>query len=349
MPEFSPIDRLCMKRCLQLASRGGYHVGSNPLVGAVIVHKNRIIGEGYHQIYGGPHAEVNAIGNIHSDELDLLQQSHLYVSLEPCNHYGKTPPCTEALLEAGIPRVTICNLDPNPQMAGKSIELLKLKGVEVRAGLLAEEGRLVNRGYFIRHEEGLPFITLKWAQSADNFFGQRGKQVWLSNETSRLLAHRWREEHDAILVGTNTALTDDPELTNRRGQGRSPHRYVLDRNNRLPPDLSLFTDSHPTTLITSGNDISIQKKNKHVIQLSEDNWNPKEVFKSILRSGHNTILVEGGAQLIRSLIKEGLWHEARIIHTPVVLSEGIKSPNLKGKILKKYSLNQDKVFIISNL
>lgn len=332
-----------------MARLGSHHVLSNPQVGCVITHDDRIIGEGYHRQYGGAHAEIEAIRSIQAKDKALLSEAHLYVSLEPCFHHGKTPPCVEAILKEGIKEVTICNLDPNPKTHGKSLSKLRAAGVKVHVGLMSAEGVELNRRFFVNQTESLPYVILKWAQSKDGYLGKKDQQIWLSNKLSNLQVHKWREEVDAILIGTNTAITDDPLLTNRRPQGRSPHRFVLDRFGRIPKNRKILCDDLPTTIITSLDKYSINRANKEVHMLSTEHWNVKNILRIIYKCGYSKLLIEGGAALHKSVITNELWHEARIIHTPIKLITGIKAPMLAGKVKRQYLLKSDRVLIINNL
>ena len=347
MGEFTEFDIKMMRRCLDLAGLGGREVRANPMVGAVVTYRQKIIGEGYHKYYGGPHAEIEALRSIAPFHKDFLGESTMYVSLEPCNHHGKTPPCTEAILDSGLKRLVVANLDPNPLMRGQSLEKLRQEGVEVMEGLLRDEGRMTNKKFFVNHTESIPYVILKWAQSKDGYFGLPNKQVWLTNEQSRLLTHRWRGEIDGILVGTNTVEVDDPQLTNRIAKGDNPHRFVLDATGRLDPKLRIFDQSAPTTLFTSNT--KVDRDGVQIIVIPEGEWSLKNILEEIYKLGITNLMIEGGAILLKSIIKENLWHEARILHSSTKLNEGIKAPMVKGKIDKKYQLDNDKVFIINNL
>ena len=349
MDQYTEVDRKLMKRCLHLAMHGSYHVGANPLVGAVISHDDRIIGEGYHKIYGGPHAEIEALRSVAREDRHLLKKSQLYVSLEPCNHHGKTPPCTDAIIEAGIPALTICNIDPNPRMSGISINKLKTHGVKIRHGLLENEGKEVNKKYFVNQSQGLPFIILKWAQSKDGFIGKKDQQVWLSNDQSKLQVHRWREEVDAIIVGTQTVIIDNPQLTNRRLHGRSPLRIILDRTGRIPKTAKVLSDAIPSIIFTTQNPYTNLIQNKKIYTMDPADWELHSILRILFQHKVSSIMIEGGALLLRSFIKLNLWHEARIIHSGISVNNGIRAPLLSGKIKEKFCLDQDKILIINNL
>lgn len=343
------IDQSFMRRCFYLARLGSYHVKSNPQVGSVITYQDRIIGEGYHRKYGGAHAEIEALNSIRESDRSLLSKSHLYVSLEPCFHTGKTPPCVEAILAAGIPEVTICNLDPNPKTHGKSLEKLRSTGIKVNVGVLSEEGLHLNRRFFVNQLEKNPLVVLKWAQSKDGYIGKRGQQVWLSNELAQLEVHRWREEIDGILVGTDTAIVDNPLLTNRKTPGRSPQRFVLDRQGRIPLDNHLVDDELSTTIITSLKNYPLKNEHKKVMYVHPDSWEMDNILRRIYENGCNKLLIEGGAALHKSMIKNNLWHEARVLHTSTMLNTGIRAPLLSGQVINEYHLQSNRVLIINNL
>lgn len=311
-----------MRRCIQLARCGEAGAPPNPMVGAVVVCNGRIIGEGYHRRCGGPHAEVNAINNVRDKQ--LLGQSTIYVSLEPCSHYGKTPPCTDLIIRSGIPRVVVGCADPFAKVNGSGIKKLQEAGCEVVVGVLEEECRELNRRFFTFHQKHRPWILLKWAQSEDGYIS--GKRPF-SNILTQSLVHRLRARYQAILVGTNTAITDNPSLTTRLWQGPNPLRLTIDRHNSLPETLHLKDDSTPT-----------------VIYRQES---IPEILDDLYRRGIQSLLVEGGAKLLQSFIDAGLWDEARMETAPFCLGKGTKAPTLKdaqptdlcnygGQILKYY-------------
>lgn len=300
-----------MRRCLQLARCGEAGAPPNPMVGAVIVCDSRIIGEGYHRRCGGPHAEVNAINSV--KEKDLLSRSTIYVSLEPCAHYGKTPPCADLIIETGIRRVVIGCTDPFAKVNGLGIKKLQEAGCEVQVGVLEQECRELNRRFFTFHEKHRPWIILKWAQSNDGFIG-KDERVILSNALTQILVHRLRARSGAILVGTNTALMDNPTLTTRLWPGPNPLRLTIDRNGILPLTLHLKDNSTPTVIYSHE---SIE-----------------EILADLYARGIQSLLVEGGAKLLQSFIDKGLWDEARIETAPLCLGQGTKAPTLKDEQLK---------------
>jgi diaminohydroxyphosphoribosylaminopyrimidine deaminase/5-amino-6-(5-phosphoribosylamino)uracil reductase len=318
-----------MARALQLAKMGLGNVAPNPLVGCVIVHPEfGIIGEGYHQKYGGPHAEVHAIHAV--TDTELLRKSSLYVTLEPCNHFGKTPPCADLVIKMGIPKVFVCNLDPNPLVAGKGIQKLKQAGIEVETGILEKEGLALNRFFFHFHTNKKPFITLKWAQTSDGFIARSdGSSKWISGPESRQVVHKWRAEHQAIWVGKNTLRIDNPSLTVRDWKGLNPIRIVLDPKLELPTDLQVFTDDSAPTWIFNQ---VLEKEEGHLKFFLLDP--KKDVIESILShlSSNNiqSLFVEGGSTLINSLIETGHWNEALVFTGAATFETGIPAPELKN-------------------
>ncbi len=345
---------LYMRRAFDLAKLGAGKVAPNPMVGCVIVHDNQIVGEGYHMKYGGPHAEVNAINSIAEHNRHLLTSSSLYVSLEPCHHFGKTPPCVNLVLKHKIPRVFISCKDVNPLVAGKSIEKLKAHDVEVTSGVLEEEGRLLLKRFETFFQKKRPYIILKFAQSKDGFLGKVGEQVWLTGKMAKRLVHKWRSEDAAILVGTTTAEVDDPSLTTREWSGDSPTRLVIDRSLRLGKKLKVLNGNVPT--------IVFYDKNKLVTSTHtvKGNFPPKYVpldFSQSILSEMMTylynnkilsVLVEGGAKLLESIIASGLWDEARIFTADVVLGDGIAAPRVSGQVFEEETIGEDKLLVLKN-
>lgn len=315
-----PQAEIFMQRALALATQGAGAVSPNPLVGCVIVHNGQIIGEGYHQRYGHWHAERNAIESV-SDK-SILSESTVYVTLEPCSHYGKTPPCANLLIEHRVAQVVICNTDPFPLVAGRGIEKLKKAGVEVEIGLLANTGRWLNRRFFTFVEKQRPHIILKWAESADGFMAKPlFGAVQISSYPAKQLLHRWRSEEDAIMIGTNTARYDNPHLTVREWAGRSPVRVVIDRHNSLPKGLHIF-DGAVETLV-----------------YRED---IPEILQDLYERKLQSLIVEGGPTLLQSFINQGLFDEIRVFRSNTMyLHEGIKAPVFEAKILKTEEVSTD--------
>lgn len=324
-----------MQRCLQLARKGEGHTASNPMVGAVVVHGGKIIGEGYHRQCGGAHAEVNAIASVR--EPALLPHSTLYVSLEPCNHYGKTPPCTELIISKKIPRVVVATPDPNPQVAGKGIERMRRNGIEVDVGLLEEEARELNRLFFANQRYRRPYIFLKWAQSSDGFMDhcrtleEQTPPVRISNDLTQTLVHKLRTEVQGILVGTRTALLDNPRLNARKWFGNHPVRMVIDRENRLPDTAHLLDGSIPTLVFTASVPVNRPHPERVRYVPIEFNKNTNEqILKYLHQEGMASILVEGGATLLHSFILQHLWDEAWIEISEKQLFSGIRAPQIDG-------------------
>lgn len=324
------MEEAYMKRCLALAVLGAGCVSPNPMVGCVIVHRGRIIGEGWHCRYGGAHAEVNAVADAEAAGFgDLLPESTLYVNLEPCSHWGKTPPCADLIVEKRIPRVVVGCIDSYCEVSGRGVSRMRDAGIEVTVGVLEAECLRFNRRFFTAQNEGRPYVILKWAQTSDDFLdavrpSAEVPPAWMTGEAARILVHRWRAEEDAILVGTRTALVDNPSLTVRAWEGRNPLRVVLDRHLVLPPDLHLFDDNARTVLFTSqARKADAQAKfaeNPNVaIEIFED-------FSDLLRTlaqppyRVQSLIIEGGARVLDACIKAGLWDEARVFTAPVSLN-----------------------------
>ena len=332
MNSFSSRDKLYMQRCLQLARCGAGSTSPNPMVGAVIVYDDRVIGEAYHIRAGEPHAEVNAVNSVKECDLPLLERSTIYVSLEPCSHYGKTPPCCDLIIARRIARVVIATTDFNAQVNGGGIARMREAGIEVLVGLLEAESRRLNGAFFAFHQKKRPFVTLKWAQSADGFIDRQrsgGKALGISSGVSRVAVHKLRSMHDAILVGTRTALLDDPSLDIRHWAGRAPLRLVIDRNGVLPLGLRLFDDSLPTVVFTSVYRKELSGKNIEQVNLDFS----CDVVPQILTFMHsrklNNLLVEGGAVLSRSFMDAGLWDVVRVEVNPALsVGEGVAAPAL---------------------
>lgn len=333
-------DELYVDRCFDLAIKGKGNASPNPLVGSVIVYEDRIIGEGYHQQYGGPHAEVNAVASVATEDLPLLAQSTIYINLEPCCIYGNTPPCTNLIIKHKIPRVVFSCLDQTAGVQGKSIKILEAAGCEVIVGIQRERGESLNQERSIFTTQQRPYVILKYAQSSDGFLGKTEQSVWLSNSISKRLVHKWRSESDAIMVGTNTAQTDNPKLTNRLFYGKSPLRIVLDRELRLAPELHLFDQSQPTWVITEQKNAP-NKENLSYKQFQFNDQLLSSILYALFQEKHSTLIVEGGKQLLHSFIDAGLWDEARVFETPALLHEGLKAPMLQLAPAQSFKIKQD--------
>jgi diaminohydroxyphosphoribosylaminopyrimidine deaminase/5-amino-6-(5-phosphoribosylamino)uracil reductase len=323
-------DELFMRRALDLAALGQGTTRPNPLVGCVVVGpEGTIIGEGYHQQYGSPHAEVNALASV-ADQ-DLLRQSRVFVTLEPCSHHGKTPPCADLLIAKGVPEVIVCNDDPNPLVSGRGLSKLRAAGVKVSTGLLAAEGRALNKRFFTMQEKKRPYVVLKWAESADGFLaGPHFQPVQISGPQAGLLTHKWRTEEAAILVGTRTALHDNPRLNAREWPGPQPTRVTLDKNLSLPPTHHLFDGSQPTLVFTHRHRDA--RPNLDFITLPPDIAAAPDVLPAVLADLHTrgleSVLVEGGPTVIGALLTSGLWDEMRVFRSPKRLERGIAAPRV---------------------
>lgn len=336
-----------MQRALQLAALGREWVSPNPMVGCVIVHNDLIIGEGFHQKYGDAHAEVNAFNTVINK--DLLSESTVYVTLEPCSHFGKTPPCADLLIRHKVKKVVICNTDPFPQVSGTGIKKLQAAGIEVITGVLDKAGEELNKRFFKAHQTGLPYVVIKWAETSDGFVAQKdGNSLAISNATTNITVHRWRAEEAGILVGTNTVLTDNPQLNARNWpEANNPLRIVIDKNLRIKGDFNIF-DRKQKTLIYNLHKNQIDE-NLEFIQLNSDANFLKNMLSNLKRRGINSVLVEGGPQLIQSFFEEQYYDEIRVIKSDMVLKEGINAPKVPSGIplVKKYSILNDQIFIFA--
>jgi len=332
-------DELYIQRCIDLAWLGGNNVKSNPLVGAVIVYEDQIIGEGYHQKYGNHHAEINALLSVKESDKKHLQNATIYISLEPCNHHGKTPPCVTALINSGIQKVVIGSTDPNPDMMGKSVNILRSKGIQVEVGICQKKTDFLIRK-FVANMNGIPFVTIKFAQSKDFFIGQIGERIQISGEGCSIFTHKLRADNDGILIGTKTAIIDNPSLTTRDYPGKSPLRIVFDRNESIPKKSKIICDDEDALILTTKSNYQIGRPNKKIIVF--ENWELTHILKIIYENGVHSLLVEGGAKIIKWFIKEKLWHDAMVITSrKVSLAEGIKSPIIKGKLIKSWQIQKD--------
>jgi len=333
-----------MKRCFELAEKGLGYTSPNPLVGCVIVHDHKIISEGFHRKYGIAHAEVDAINQVKNDS--ILQKSTLYVNLEPCSHFGKTPPCSDLIIEKGIPKVVICNVDPHEKVAGKGIEKLKNAGIEVINDMLEAEGRFLNRRFFTFHEKKRPYIILKWAQTLDGYMDKireknENGSFQISGKASQTQNHKWRADEDAILVGSNTALNDNPELNIRLVDGKNPLRVLIDRNLKIPSTYKLYNNTSRTLIFNQLESRDLFGNSR--IQLG---WNDN-VLKNILEYLHfeqiTSLIVEGGQTTLQWFIDQGLWDEIRQITAPFKLGKGLKAPHLNLKPSVTQNLGSDRL------
>jgi len=333
-----------MRRCFDLARLGAGHVSPNPMVGAVLVHEGRIIGEGWHQRYGEAHAEVNCLRAVSTENQRFIEQSTLYCSLEPCFHFGKTPPCVDLVLQQKIPRVVISNTDPNPLVAGQSIIKMREAGITVTSGVLAAEGAQLNRIFFKCIREQKPYVILKWAQSSDGFIGKQGERTVISGPATQRLVHKWRSETDAILVGATTALVDNPRLDTRFYPGSVPLRIVLDRQRRLPREHHVLDDTAETWIV--GPQRSGPWQRTLFIQADEKIKIP-DLLQKLQEARRTSLLVEGGANLLQQFLDAGLWDEIRIIENEQYLGSGVPAPGLpSGTVfIEKIKTRTDEVRI----
>jgi diaminohydroxyphosphoribosylaminopyrimidine deaminase/5-amino-6-(5-phosphoribosylamino)uracil reductase len=335
---------LFMQRALDLASLAQESASPNPMVGCVIVHDGKVVSEAYHLRAGEPHAEVNAINQL-SDK-NILPECEIYVSLEPCSHFGKTPPCADLLLFHKVKKVSVCNLDPNPLVAGKGIEKLKNAGVEVEIGILENEGKYLNRRFFKAIQQKIPYIVLKWAETSDGFVASNNKKpLKISNTTSDILVHKWRSEEDSILVGSNTIKIDNPQLNSRKWpEGRNPTRVVLDRSNALKNNFNVFDNTQKTILynchtdLVSGNVEFVKMPNQEDFLL--------EVLRNLYARGINSVFVEGGPRIISAFIKSKFYDEIRIIKSDFAIGSGLDAPKVPSgiKLFKTQSIINDQHF-----
>ena len=337
-------DEMYMRRAIGLAELGRGKVSPNPMVGCVIVHQGKIIGEGYHQVYGGPHAEPNAIHAVQNPE--LLSESTVYVTLEPCAHWGKTPPCADLLVEKRVKKVVIGTVDSNPLTGGKGIQRLKNAGIEVVLGILESEVRDQNKRFFTFIEKKRPYVILKWAQTQDGFVARENfDSKWISNQYSRQIVHKWRSEEDAILVGTATAKYDNPRLNVRDWEGRNPVRIVLDRNLSLDPSLHLFDRNQQTICY---NEVKSETSENFDLIKLDLGFGIEQVLGDLYQRKIQSLIVEGGAQVLKSFIEKELWDEARVFTGQVHFETGISAPLIKGKLDEELDIMGDRLVVWEN-
>lgn len=342
-------DQLYMRRCFELARKGLGFTRTNPLVGCVIVHRDRIIGEGYHHEFGGPHAEVVALRSV--KDASVLPESTLYCNLEPCAHQGKTPPCSLLITQKGIGRLVIANLDPFPSVNGQGIKQLEDAGVQVVSGCLEEEGAFLNRRFLIYHTKRRPYIVLKWAQSLDGFLdlergpGDQEGPRWITGEACRSMVHKWRSEEAGIMIGTHTAVIDNPQLNIRRWTGENPVRITIDRKGRIPKGANIL-DGNQDTIVFSGVPVKYPGRTRSI--LVDPSYELGDLLEELYDQQIISVLVEGGALLLDSFLKTGLWDEARVFTGRMSFSQGVKAPELDEKPDEMIQLSDTKLEFFIN-
>jgi diaminohydroxyphosphoribosylaminopyrimidine deaminase / 5-amino-6-(5-phosphoribosylamino)uracil reductase len=339
-----------MQRCIELARKGEGQVFPNPMVGCVIVYGDTVIAEGYHEKYGGPHAEVNAIRAV--KDKSLLEKATMYVNLEPCAHHGKTPPCADLIVENKLKEVVIGSLDSNELVAGKGVSLLKNAGITVRTGVLEKESYELNRRFFTFHGKKRPYVILKWAQTEDGFIdaersADAGKTpLQVSGQDAKVIVHKWRSEEEAIMVGTNTVLMDNPRLTVRETSGRNPLRVTVDKWLRIPKTFHILDKTTATLVFTSTPESS--ETNLEYVKINFNADIIGQVLAELYRRNIHSLLVEGGEQLLNSFIESGRWDEARVIVAPQKVLRGVKAPLLGQKEFKKEKAGSDRISYFKN-
>ncbi|MGB0934320.1 MAG: bifunctional diaminohydroxyphosphoribosylaminopyrimidine deaminase/5-amino-6-(5-phosphoribosylamino)uracil reductase RibD [Lishizhenia sp.] len=343
-------DQDFMLSALLLAQKGSKYAAPNPMVGAVIVHNGKVIGQGYHQKCGEAHAEVNAVESV--VDKSVLSESTIYVTLEPCAHTGKTPPCADLIVKHKFKRCVVACVDTFSKVAGKGIARLKEAGIEVEVGVLEQACRNLNKRFFTFHEKGRPYIVLKWAETQDGFVDrlpeEREKGInWITQPETKKLVHQWRSEEQAILVGWKTVVNDNPSLTVREVEGKNPHRYIIDPNFKSKGNYEVYTDKNPTTVFVNESCELSRIDNVEFVRLP--NFEIETVLAEVKKKNHISLFVEGGKHTLEQFIVSGFWDEARILTGNVSFNKGLKAPAVEGeRTVLKTDLKQDKVFIIHN-
>lgn len=351
------IHEIYIKRCIQLAENGLGRTYPNPMVGSVIVHENRIIGEGWHRKAGEPHAEVNAINSV--KDQSLLKKATIYVSLEPCSHFGKTPPCSDLIIARGIKKVVIGTVDPFSEVSGRGIKKLLDAGCEVMVGILEKECQELNKRFFTFHLKNRPYIILKWAQTGFGFIApsaarEERQPYWISNKYSKQLVHKWRSEEQAILVGTHTAVADNPKLNVRLWQGKDPVRVVIDRHLRIPQDSHLFDGSIKTIVLTDVSTKSPSPEGKisaippSYVGIDFTTEIASQICEVLHQQELHSAIIEGGSQTLQTFIDSGLWDEARVVTGKANFPKGIKAPEFAGRIASEKKIASDTLKIYKN-
>ncbi|TVQ89111.1 MAG: bifunctional diaminohydroxyphosphoribosylaminopyrimidine deaminase/5-amino-6-(5-phosphoribosylamino)uracil reductase RibD [Bacteroidetes bacterium] len=343
--------QLYMTRCLELAKEGLGKVATNPLVGSVIVYKDKIIGEGYHREYGKAHAEVNAINSV--EDKELLSKSTLYVNLEPCCHFGKTPPCTDIIIKHRIAHVIVASVDPYDSVAGKGISKLRNEGIKVDVGFMRNQSMSLNKRFFTFHQKNRPYIILKWAQTADAYIdierlpGTPARPTWITSEKLRMLVHKWRTEEQAIMVGTITALKDNPRLNVRDWSGNQPTRIVLDESLTLSMSLNLFDNTQPTLVFNH-----LKNKKEGITEWIQTDFTDKNFLQNILLvlkdRGIQSVIIEGGQKLLQAFIRNNLWDEARIFQGSKFFVKGLRAPSLPVEKFTQEFIGKEILYWVKN-
>lgn len=342
-----------IKRCIDLAKNGFGSTYPNPMVGCVIVHQGKIIGEGWHQKAGGHHAEVNAINSV--KDKSLLNKATLYVSLEPCNHFGKTPPCSDLIISHQIPKVIIGTIDPYDEVTGKGVEKLKKQGCEVLVGVLEKECVELNKRFLNYHSNKRPYIILKWAETKDGFIDidrqvtneDEAKPNWITNQYSRQLVHKWRTEEQAIMIGTNTVVNDNPNLNVRNWHGKNPIRIAIDKNLRIPDNYKIF-DGSVKTIIISEKSKDLKVNDLFFEQIDFSKSIAQQICKVLYKHEIQSVIIEGGSQTLQTFIDSNLWDEARIFIGDVAFSNGIHSPKINGVESDSKMIRSDVLKVLYN-
>ena len=333
-----------IKRCIELAKKATGKTYPNPLVGSVIVHNGKIIGEGFHQKAGENHAEINAINSVENPE--LLPESTIYVSLEPCAHFGKTPPCSLKIKEIGFKKVVIGAMDSHDKVNGKGKKILMDAGIETISGILEDECRELNKRFFTYHEKKRPYIILKWAESNDGFIDKDFKPTKISNELASQFVHQIRSEEHAILVGTQTALNDNPSLTTRLIEGRNPVRILIDFELKVPKDFKIYNNEAPTLVFNQEKDS--EEENVKFIKISKKNF-LEELMQKLYENQIQSVLIEGGSKTLQTFIDANLWDETIIIKNEnFTLKNGTKAPKFKGKLIEEKEFRDNKILFFKN-
>lgn len=340
-------DEFYIQRCIDLALKGNGYVAPNPMVGAVIVLNHEIIGEGYHEKYGQAHAEVNAVNSVR--DKSVLSECTIYVSLEPCSHFGKTPPCSDLIIHHRFKRVVVGCVDTFSEVSGKGIQKLRNAGIEVTVGILKKECRVLNKRFFTFHEKKRPYVILKWAQTPDGFIDRAREEKstgvnWITQPETKQLVHRWRAEEAAILIGKNTALNDNPSLTVREVTGNHPVRILLDNRLEVPESSNLFSDETPTLIFNS----VLSKKSGKTEWVKTSDSTPMAILEMLYERNILSVIIEGGKKVLESFIQYGLWDEARVLIGTKDFGKGLKAPILERVPLSKKTYGTDTILVFEN-